>query len=67
MTAIEWIELAQEKIRNAAFSSAWRFNNVPDIEDALKCLNEAKALINEHQDRLLVKVEDVLITKCQEA
>ena len=62
MTAIEWIELAQVKIRNATVSSDWRFNNAPDVEDALKCLNEAKALINEHQDRLMVKVEDVLTT-----
>ena len=55
MTAIEWIDRAQEKIRNAAFSSDWQFNNVPDVEDAIKCLNEAKALI-------MVKVEDVLTT-----
>jgi len=63
MTAIEWIELAQEKIRNAAVSSDWRFNNAPAIEESIIYLNEAKALINEHQDRLRVKVEDVLTTK----
>ena len=63
MTAIEWIDRAQDKIRNAAVSSDWRFNNAPDVEDAIKYLNEAKALINEHQDRLRVKIEDVLTTK----
>ena len=63
MTAIEWIDRAQDKIRNAAVSSDWRFNNVPAIEEVIKYLNEAKALINEHQDRLRVKVEDVLTTK----
>ena len=65
MTAIEWIELAQDRIRAVG---VWdhKFNNIDNIDKAVKYLNEAKALINEHQDRLLVKVEDVLITKCQE-
>lgn len=44
MTIIEWIELAQVKI-NAARVTDWRFNNVTDIDDAIKCLNEAKVLI----------------------
>jgi len=61
MTAIEWIELAQERIRAAGVTD-YRFNNIGKIMDAIKFLNEAKALISEHQDRLRVKVEDVLTT-----
>ena len=62
MTAIEWIELAQERIRAAGVTD-YRFNNIGNIMDAIKFLNEAKVLINEHQDGLSVKNEDVLTTK----
>ena len=62
MTAIEWIELAQDRI-SAAIVWDHRFNNIDNIDKALKYLNEAKVLIGEHQDRLMVKVEDVLTTK----
>ena len=61
MTAIEWISLAQEKIRSAAVSD-WRFNNVQDIEAAVKCLNEAKVLINEHQTILGFEIGGILTT-----
>ena len=48
MTAIEWIELAQERIKEAV---VWdhRFNNIDNVDKALKYLNEAKILINEGQ------------------
>ena len=45
MTAIELIELAQEQIRNA-YVTDYRFNNVQNIGQALKYLNESKILIN---------------------
>ena len=61
MTAIELIELAQEQIRNA-YVTDYRFNNVQNIGQALKYLNEAKILIEEHQTGLSVKNEKVLIT-----
>ena len=64
MTAIEWIDLAQDRLRRELVSSAIPCNIEP-LEDAIKFLNEAKALISEHQDRLRVKIEDVLTTRCQ--
>ena len=48
MTAIEWIELAQERIRAAGVTDC-RFNNIGKIDDAIKFLNEAKVLISEGQ------------------
>ena len=62
MTAIEWIELAQDRIR-AAIVWDHRFNNIDNIDKALKYLNEAKILIGEHQLGLSVKNGDVLTTK----
>ena len=62
MTAIEWIELAQERIKEAVVWD-YRFNNIDNIDKALKYLNEAKALINEHQTGLSVKNEELLTTK----
>lgn len=50
MTAIEWIELAQERIQQATVSD-WRFNNVNEIQEAMKYLNEAKELIKGMNDR----------------
>lgn len=50
MTAIEWIELAQEKIKDAACPD-WRFNNIACIQEAIKCLNEAKAIIKETNEQ----------------
>ena len=65
MTAIEWIELAQERIIQA-YVTDHRFNNVGYIGEALEYLNEAKALIHEHQTGLLVKNEEILTTNGQE-
>jgi len=62
MTAIELIELAQDRIR-AVYVTDWRFNNTQNINEALKCLNEAKVLIGEHQTGLSVKNEESLTTK----
>ena len=62
MTAIEWIELAQERIRDAGVTD-YRFNNIGKIMDAIKFLNEAKILIGEHQTGLSVKNEESLTTK----
>jgi len=62
MTAIEWIELAQERIRDAGVTD-WRFNNIDKIMDAIKFLNEAKALINEHQTILGFEIGGILTTK----
>ena len=62
MTAIEWIELAQDRIR-AAIVWDHRFNNIDNIDKALKYLNEAKVLIGEHQLGLSVKNEESLTTK----
>ena len=59
MTAIEWIELAQERISKFTLTIGER--PMP-IEDAVKYLNEAKALIHEHQAGLLVKNEEILTT-----
>ena len=47
MTAIEWIEKAQETIRHAMVSSDYKLNNIQRIEDAMKYLNEAKELLKE--------------------
>lgn len=44
MTAIEWIEKAQEVIMFAVVRD-YRFNNVGKIGDAIKCLDEAKKLM----------------------
>ena len=46
MTAIEWIELAQDRIRDAGVTDC-RFNNIGKIDDAIRFLNEAKVLIIE--------------------
>jgi len=46
MTAIEWIELAQDRIRDAKVTG-YRWNNIDNIDKALKYLNEAKVLIIE--------------------
>jgi len=62
MTAIEWIELAQDRIRDAGVTD-YRFNNIGKIDDAIKFLNEAKVLIGEHQTGLSVKNEELLTTK----
>ena len=62
MTAIEWIELAQELIKDAKVTG-YRWNYIDNIDKALKYLNEAKILIGEHQLGLSVKNEDVLTTK----
>ena len=62
MTAIEWIELAQERIELAVVAD-YRFNNIKNIDEALEFLNEAKALINEQQIALSVKSEESLTTK----
>ena len=62
MTAIEWIELAEEQIKNA-YVTDYRFNNIGNIGQALKCLNEAKTLISEDQTGLSVKNEGMLTTK----
>ena len=62
MTAIEWIELAQDRI-SAAIVTGYTWNNIDNIDKALKFLNEAKILINEHQAGLSVKNKDVLTTK----
>ena len=62
MTAIEWIELAQERIRNAGVTDC-RFNNIGKIDDAIKFLNEAKILINEPQTDLPIRNEELLTTK----
>ena len=62
MTAIELIELAQEKIRNAAVSSDWWVDNIGNLHEAIKYLNEAKILIGEHQTGLSVKNEESLKT-----
>jgi len=61
VTAIEWIELAQERIMDAGVTD-YRFNNIDNIDKAVKYLNEAKILIEEHQTGLSVKNEKVLIT-----
>ena len=62
MTAIEWIELAQDRIRDAKVTG-YRWNNIDNIDKALKYLNEAKILIGEHQTGLSVKNEELLTTK----
>ena len=62
MTAIELIELAEEQIKNA-YVTDWRFNNIGNIGEALKYLNEAKVLINEYQTDLPVKNEEILTAK----
>ena len=62
MTAIEWIELAQDIIRDAGVTD-YKFNNIGKINDAIRFLNEAKILIGEHQNRLSVKNEESLKTK----
>ena len=62
MTAIELIELAQDRI-SAAIVTGYTWNNIDNIDKALKFLNEAKILIGEHQLGLSVKNEDVLTTK----
>ena len=62
MTAIEWIELAQERIIQA-YVTDHKFNNVGYIDEALKYLNEAKALINEHQTILGFEIGGILTTK----
>ena len=64
MTAVEWIELAQDRIRDAGVTDC-RFNNIGKIDDAIKFLNKAKVLIEEHQTGLFGKIKEVLITKCQ--
>ena len=46
MTAIEWIELAQDRIRDAGVTD-YKFNNIGKINDAIRFLNEAKVLIIE--------------------
>ena len=61
MTAIEWIELAQDRIK-AAKVTGYRWNNIDNIDKALKYLNEAKILIGEHQTGLSVKNEESLTT-----
>ena len=62
MTAIEWIELAQDRIRAAGVTDC-RFNNIGKIDDAIKFLNEAKILINEPQTDLPIRNEELLTTK----
>ena len=44
MTAIQWIELAQDRISHELLSSAYP-HNIQRLEDAIKFLNEAKVLI----------------------
>ena len=61
MTAIQWIELAQDRISHELLSSAYP-HNIQRLEDAIKFLNEAKVLINEHQADLSVKNEESLTT-----
>ena len=61
VTAIEWIELAQDRIRDAKVTG-YRWNNIDNIDKALKYLNEAKILIGEHQLSLSVKNEESLKT-----
>ena len=61
MTAIELIELSQERISHELLSSACT-HNIQRLEDAIKFLNEAKVLINEHQADLSVKNEESLTT-----
>lgn len=46
MTAIEWIEKAQEVIKSAVVGD-YRFSNAVKIDNAIKYLNEAKELIKE--------------------
>ena len=46
MTAIEWIEKAQEVIKSA-IACDYKFSSGVKIDDAIKYLNEAKELIKE--------------------
>ena len=62
MTVIEWIELAQDRIENSVVAD-YRFNNIKNIDEALKYLNKAKILLNEHQYGLPIKNEESLTTK----